>query len=59
MKCTKVCEHDAIHVTNFLAEIDIEKCIGCGACADNCPVDCITIFGHEAKKPEKVAAASK
>lgn len=47
MKCTKVCEHDAIHVENFLASIDKTKCVGCGACADTCPVGCITIFGRE------------
>ena len=46
MKCTKVCEHDAIHVTNFLAKIDTDECVGCGACADHCPVGCINIFGH-------------
>ena len=22
--------------------IDLDKCIGCGACADNCPVSCIS-----------------
>lgn len=46
MKCTKVCEYDAIHVENFLASIDDEKCVGCGACAETCPVGCIEIFEH-------------
>ena len=23
-------------------KIDVDKCIGCGSCADNCPVSCIT-----------------
>lgn len=54
MKCVKVCEHDAIHVENYLAKIDFDKCVGCGACADNCPVGCITIFGHETKQKELV-----
>lgn len=44
MKCTKVCEHDAIHVTNALAEIDPDKCVSCGACAAACPVGCIHAF---------------
>ncbi len=44
-KCTKVCEHDAVQVTNFLASIDPDKCVGCGKCAEACPVHCITLFG--------------
>lgn len=30
MRCTKACQYDAIHVDNFLASIDPEKCVGCG-----------------------------
>jgi Fe-S-cluster-containing hydrogenase component 2 len=37
MKCTKVCEYDAIHVTNNLAYIDYSKCTRCGKCAEVCP----------------------
>ena len=37
MKCVKTCEHDAIHVTNFNAAIDYDKCTNCGACAEVCP----------------------
>ncbi|MCI9414587.1 MAG: RnfABCDGE type electron transport complex subunit B [Clostridiales bacterium] len=47
MKCTKACQYDAIHVEKFLASIDPEKCVGCGACAETCPTGCITIFGKE------------
>lgn len=39
--CEKVCPVDAIHVTNFLAEIDYDKCINCGACAAKCPTKAI------------------
>ena len=28
--CEKSCEYDAIHVNNFLASIDYNKCINCG-----------------------------
>lgn len=39
--CEKACPADAIHVTNFLAEIDQEKCTACGACVEKCPQKCI------------------
>lgn len=37
MKCTKVCEFDAVHVENNLAKIDYSKCTNCGKCAEACP----------------------
>ena len=43
MKCQKVCEADAITVTNFLATVDPEKCTACGKCAEACPQGCIVI----------------
>ncbi|NLM83212.1 MAG: RnfABCDGE type electron transport complex subunit B [Clostridiales bacterium] len=57
MRCTKVCEHDAIHVKDALAEIDPEKCTGCGQCADNCPTECITIFGYRHSLSDQAAAS--
>ncbi len=41
MKCQKVCESDAVTVTNFLAEIDPDKCTACGKCMEACPQGCI------------------
>lgn len=41
MRCVKACEHDAVHVENFLARIDPEKCVGCGKCNEVCPNKCI------------------
>lgn len=40
-RCEKACEYDAIHVNNFLALIDPEKCTLCGACVQVCPAKCI------------------
>lgn len=37
MKCVKECPADAIKVTNFLAEIDPDKCVKCGHCETVCP----------------------
>ena len=40
-KCEKACKFDAIHVNDFLAEIDYEKCTSCGACVKVCPMNTI------------------
>ena len=37
MKCAKECPAEAITITNFLANIDPEKCIKCGHCETVCP----------------------
>lgn len=39
--CEKVCEYDAVHVSDFLARIDYDKCVNCGACAEKCPTKVI------------------
>jgi heterodisulfide reductase subunit A-like polyferredoxin len=61
MKCTTVCNFDAIHVDNFLAKIDPAKCKSCGLCAAICPVGAINSFKKLPSKEqaEKVAAAKK
>ncbi len=41
MKCQKVCPVEAITVSDFLAEIDPDKCINCGLCASECPTGAI------------------
>jgi len=40
-KCEKVCDAEAIHVENFLARIDDQKCTQCGKCLDACPTHAI------------------
>lgn len=41
-KCEKVCEFDAIHVTD-VARIDYDKCTNCKSCVAVCPTKCITV----------------
>jgi len=61
-KCEKECPFDAIHVTDFLAEIDYEKCKVCGKCVKVCPTGAIvnlrkkkkTDAGQEAKEDQPV-----
>lgn len=35
--CARVCEFDAITVTDRLVHIDHDKCVGCGKCMEVCP----------------------
>lgn len=32
-----------IHTTNFIPEIDLSKCTGCGKCVSTCPVEAMTL----------------
>jgi hypothetical protein len=61
MKCTTVCNFDAIHVEDFLARIDVDKCKSCGLCAAVFPTGAINSFRKLPKKEaaEKAAAAKK
>ena len=45
--CTKQCEHEAITVDGNVAHITYDKCVGCGKCADKCPVGIITRLKNE------------
>ncbi|MDD1778484.1 MAG: 4Fe-4S binding protein [Candidatus Helarchaeota archaeon] len=65
-KCVELCPMGAIfhhqpHTEdlkdNFIY-ITLDKCIGCGVCASNCPNDAITLKKVRAQIPEKSAAAA-
>lgn len=49
-KCVEACKFNAIHVNNYIAEIDYEKCTSCGACAKVCPTHAILNFRGERKE---------
>lgn len=59
-RCVKACEYDAIHVEDFLARIDYEKCTNCGACIEVCPKNCIKslVPVEQLKKPEPAATSA-
>ncbi len=52
-KCEKICRFDAIHVNDFLAEIDYEKCTSCAACVKECPNATILNFRKARRQREK------
>ena len=46
-----------VHTTNFIPEIDNEKCNGCGKCVVTCPVEAMTLISaNDPHKPKKKLA---
>ena len=40
--------------TNFLPAVDADECVGCGACADVCPMDAIAMVDNDAVIDEEI-----
>ena len=57
-KCTKVCNFEAITVTNNVAYIDAEKCKMCRKCVAECPQGCIIEVGFPPRKPKEETMAA-
>lgn len=57
--CTRACDYDAIHIIDGLATVDYVKCIGCGACARDCPRNIITITPFKAERMLAVTCSNK
>ncbi|MDQ0507657.1 Na+-translocating ferredoxin:NAD+ oxidoreductase RNF subunit RnfB [Peptoniphilus ivorii] len=45
--CVSVCEFDAIHVHNGIAEVDKEKCVACKKCIEICPKHIIGLMPYK------------
>jgi electron transport complex protein RnfB len=57
--CATACKFDAIHVVEGLATVDYEKCVGCGACAEVCPRNIITITPFKAERILAITCSNK
>ncbi|MHA1257993.1 MAG: 4Fe-4S dicluster domain-containing protein, partial [Promethearchaeota archaeon] len=64
-KCTKLCPMYTIELVdedtdNKRIEINLDRCIGCGVCAYNCPEGAITMIKKFTKVPaQNMAGALK
>ncbi len=46
-----------VHTTNFIPQIEMEQCNGCGKCVNVCPVEAMTLVSaNDPHKPKKRAA---
>jgi ferredoxin len=46
-----------VHTSNFIPEIDTDKCTGCGKCAELCPVESMMmVSAHDPHKPKRKLA---
>jgi Na+-translocating ferredoxin:NAD+ oxidoreductase RNF subunit RnfB len=57
-RCEKVCPADAVHVQDFLADIDPEKCTLCGLCIKECPTGTIQDLREGVRKTGKTSKES-
>jgi ferredoxin len=46
-----------VHTSNYLPEVDLRDCSGCGKCVDACPVEALSLVSaNDAAKPKRKAA---
>ena len=57
--CFAACAFDAIRIVDVLAVIDYEKCTGCGACANVCPRNIISMTPFKSERMLVVACANE
>lgn len=51
--CVAVCEFDAIHIIDGIAQVDKEKCVACRKCIDICPKNIIGLMPYKQKTEVK------
>lgn len=47
--CVRACVFGAMSIKNGLAVVDVEKCVGCGTCAVQCPRDVLSLVPRKTK----------
>lgn len=47
--CVKECDFNAINITDKIAQIDADRCVGCGKCAFKCPKGLISLVSSDSK----------
>ena len=57
--CVDVCKFDALHIKDGIADVDKEKCTGCGACVKACPKGLIKLVPKSAKYVVKCSSNDK
>ena len=41
--CAKACQYGAIYIKDGIANVDPQKCVGCGKCVETCPKNLISL----------------
>lgn len=57
--CAERCQMDAIQYDDGFAEIDLDRCIGCGLCVTTCPTEALTMVRKAQEEQDKVPESSK
>ena len=57
-KVLALCAHDTITLDGLVCQVDEEKCIGCGACARECPFQAVRLTGRGKKKKARIVSAA-
>jgi electron transport complex protein RnfB len=57
--CVRACEYEAMRVIDGVAQVDYERCTGCGACAEQCPRHIITMTPFKARRILAVLCATQ
>jgi Na+-translocating ferredoxin:NAD+ oxidoreductase subunit B len=58
-ECVDACDFDAIHIIDGVAQVDYDKCTGCGACARVCPRHIISMVPFKQERMMVITCSNK